>query len=225
MNRKMMLVLVALVATVLPAVAVADVMVVGFSGGNGHQVGPAFYIQPGSNYLAANETVGFGWHQDKVSSTEYIGNITIGYITNETIYEINVLDINFTNANYGNLTILVNITAPFPSGSVIYLSNATFVFVGTSIAADPPGGPATLPPPPPPPPPPPTPSSPPSPTPPGSTTTSHVSVEDAYLNSTAVYSFTFDHVHKGDTIYMAFELGSGSLAEQPSFTLTLMESF
>ncbi|WP_297216058.1 hypothetical protein, partial [Thermoplasma sp.] len=142
MNRKMMLVLVAVVATVLPAVAVADVLVVGFSGGTGVQIGPQFYIQPGSNYMAANSSVGFGWHPNKYSSQEILGNMTIGYSTNETIYEINVLDINFTNTQYSNFTIILSVISPFATGSVIYFSNATFVFNGTNIAADPPGGPS-----------------------------------------------------------------------------------
>ncbi|MGC8609036.1 MAG: hypothetical protein ACP5UV_04095 [Thermoplasmata archaeon] len=222
----MVLILVAVVATVLPAVAVADVLVVGYAGGTGMQIGPAFYIQHGENYMAANQTVGFGWHQNKANSQEVLGNMVFGYSTNETISEINVLDINFTNANYGNFTIILNVNDPSPTGSIIYFSNASFAFNGTEIAADPPGGPLIGPAPPPPPPTSPTPGqTPPPPMPAGKTSTPIVNLQDAYLNATGTYTFTFDHVHKGSTIYVAFVIGSGSMTTQPAFELTMSEMF
>ncbi|PYB68668.1 hypothetical protein DMB44_01925 [Thermoplasma sp. Kam2015] len=185
MNRKMMLVLVAVVATVLPAVAVADVLVVGFSGGTGHEIGPAFYVQPGSNYMAASEAAGFKWTPDMVSSTEFIGNMTIGYMTNETIYEVNVLDINFTSSTSGTFMINITVTNPFPEGSYIYFS--TSPFASTAIPAH---------------------------------------TMNFTLSSTASQTaLTFSGVHKGETIYVAFVIGSGAPSTAPSFTLTMSEAF
>ena len=136
MNRKMLIVMVAMVATILPAVAVADVMITGNFGGNGVAVPDQFYIQPGSNYAVANATAGFGWHAKTTSESEILGNITLGYMSNETIYEINVLDINFT-AGTGtfNLTVIVPVSpgTDFPEGTTMYLSESPFYFAGTTI--------------------------------------------------------------------------------------------
>jgi hypothetical protein len=136
MNRKIMILMVAVVATVLPAVAVADVMITGNVGVTGTHAKDQFWVQPGSNYAAANTTTGFGWHAKSMSESEILGNITLGYMSNETIYEINVLDINFT-AGTGNFNITVNVPSSgndaFPSGTYMYFSESPFYFDGTSI--------------------------------------------------------------------------------------------
>ncbi len=201
MNRKLILVMVAVVATVLPAVAVADVLVVGYSGGTGVQASPLFYIQPGSNYMAANQTTGFGWHARSSSESEVIGNITLGVMTNETIFEINVLDINFTSSHPGTFNITVNVpsaksdaatgTSAFPFGSTIYFSTAPFMFSGTSI-----------------------------------TTSSTGDLQYADLATPGSTPITFTGVSSSTTIYVAFEVGSatiGSGAGAPSFSLTMTE--
>ncbi len=128
MNRKLILVMVAVVATVLPAVAVADVMVVGYSGGTGVQVSPLFYIQHGSNYITAQQTTGFKWTSNMESSTEYLGNMTIGIMNNETIEEINVLDINFTSTVAGTFNMTIDVTSPFPVGSAIFFNETAWTF-------------------------------------------------------------------------------------------------
>ncbi len=137
MNRKIMILMVAVVATVLPAVAVADVMITGNVAGVGTHAKDQFWVQPGSNYAAANATAGFGWHAKSTSESEILGNITLGYMSNETIYEINVLDINFT-AGTGNFVITINVPSSdnnvFPSGTTIYFSETPFSFSGTGIA-------------------------------------------------------------------------------------------
>ena len=134
MNRKIMILMVAVVATVLPAVAVADVMITGSVQGVGHQIPDQFYLQPGSNYAAAHNITGFTWTGSAVNESEDLGNLTVGYMSNETIYEINVLDINFTSAAYGNFYINVSVPGSlsdheFPSATFMYFSNAPFTFV------------------------------------------------------------------------------------------------
>ncbi len=201
MNRKLILVMVAVVATVLPAVAVADVLVVGYSGGTGVQVSPLFYIQPGSNYMAANQTTGFGWHARSSSESEIIGNMTLGVMTNETILEVNVLDINFTSSQSGTFNITVTVpnavtsvstgTTGFPASTFIYFSESPFTIShsGTIISSG---------------------------------TVSSVSLST--VGSTLI---TFDSVSHSTTIYIAFEVGSGTIGSgtgAPSFSLTMMES-
>jgi hypothetical protein len=134
MNRKIMILMVAVVATVLPAVAVADVMITGSVQGVGHQIPDQFYLQPGSNYAAAHNITGFTWTGSAVNESEDLGNLTLGYMSNETIYEINVLDINFTSAAYGNFYMNVSIPGSFSNNtfaadSYMYVSNAPFTFV------------------------------------------------------------------------------------------------
>jgi len=131
MNRKIMILMVAVVATVLPAVAVADVMITANVNGVGVHAKDQFWVQPGSNYASANATANFGWHAKKVSESEILGNITLGVMSNETIYEINVLDINFT-AGTGNFVIYVTVPSgshsDFPAGTMMYFSESPFAF-------------------------------------------------------------------------------------------------
>ena len=126
MNRKIMILMVAVVATVLPAVAVADVMITGSVGGLGVAAPDAFTIHQGSNYAAAHSNASFTWKSNSVSSTEVIGNMSIGTMSNETIYEINVLDLTFTQTGYMNFSI--DLTSAFPNGTVIYISTSPFTF-------------------------------------------------------------------------------------------------
>jgi hypothetical protein len=127
MNRKIMILMVAVVATVLPAVAVADVMITGSVQGLGHSTTDAFIVQPGSNYVAAHDTTGFTWTSSSVNESEDLGNISLGVMSNETIYMVNVLDINFTQSGYFNLTVIVPYSngVIFPTGTAIYFSEST----------------------------------------------------------------------------------------------------
>jgi len=137
MNRKIMILMVAVVATVLPAVAVADVMITANVGAVGVHAKDQFWVQPGSNYASANASAGFGWHAKSVSESEILGNITLGIMSNETIYEINVLDINFT-AGTGNFVITVTVPSgshsEFPSGTTMYFSESPLTFANSVIS-------------------------------------------------------------------------------------------
>jgi len=132
MNRKIMILMVAVVATVLPAVAVADVMITGSINGSGVLAKDAFTMQPGSNYAAANASGVIGWHANKKSESEILGTVYLGVMSNETTYEINVLDINFTANGYFNLTVNVPSGLPgygaaaFPKHTEIYFSTTQF---------------------------------------------------------------------------------------------------
>jgi hypothetical protein len=83
--------MVAVVATVLPAVAVADVMMNGSVQGLGNQVPDQFFVTTGANYTQANQTYGLGW----VAGNDGTGVLSVGYMPGEAIYEVNVLNIGF----------------------------------------------------------------------------------------------------------------------------------
>ena len=133
MNKKVMWLMVGLVAAVLPAVAVADVMLTAYVDGNEVAISDAFFVQQGSNYASAHALTGFTWTPKMTSESEILGNATLGYMSNETIYEVNVLDVNFTglgtNSAYFNITVTVpnsQITggAVFPTDSFIYITDS-----------------------------------------------------------------------------------------------------
>ncbi|WP_393972046.1 hypothetical protein OXIME_000649 [Oxyplasma meridianum] len=141
MNRKMMILMVAVVATVLPAVAVADVMVTGSVSGSGVMAMDAFTVQPGSNYASAHSSSGFTWTASHINESEILGDISVGIMSNETIYEVNVLDINFSSSGYFNLTVNVPTvlpgsgTAEFPADSTIYFSTTPFTLTASGISS------------------------------------------------------------------------------------------
>ena len=138
MNRKIMILMVAVVATALPAVAVADVMITGSVQGLGHTTTDAFTVQPGSNYAAAHDTTGFTWTSSAVNESEDLGNISLGVMTNETIYMVNVLDINFTSSGYFNLTVYVPYSnnVLFPTDTAIYLSTTPLSLSNSGITGN-----------------------------------------------------------------------------------------
>ena len=138
MNRKIMWIMIAAVAALLPAVAVADVMINGNFSGSAAPVGDTFCVQGGPNYANAHALAGLTWKSTTDSESEILGTLSLGYMTNETITEINVLDINFT----GSGTFYFNITIPntggkvFSTGSTLYISSSpeTFMNPGTLLS-------------------------------------------------------------------------------------------
>jgi len=180
MNRKIMILMVAVVATVLPAVAVADVMITGSINGSGVLASDAFTMQPGSNYAAANASGVIGWVANPSSESEILGTVYLGVMSNETTYEINVLDINFTASGYFNLTVNVPSGLPgssgaaaFPEGTEIYFSTTPF-----SLST-------------------------------GAITPTSSSMEASLTTSGSHTTINFGHVTSGTTIYVAFEVGAG----------------
>ncbi len=131
MNKKIMWLMVGLVAAVLPAVAVADVMLTAYINGNEAPASDAFFVQQGSNYANAHALTGFTWNPQVNSESEILGNATLGYMTNETILEVNVLDVNFTGVSgtaYFNISVTIpnsqyKIGSAFPADSNIYISD------------------------------------------------------------------------------------------------------
>ena len=96
MNRKMTLLLMAAVITILPAVAVADVMISGQLTLESFHHHTAFELQPGPNYAAANSTNSIGW----IAATgNTMGQIDLEGSLHVQTEMVNVLDLNFTVSN------------------------------------------------------------------------------------------------------------------------------
>lgn len=122
MNGKWFLLVVLAVAFMIPAVAVADVLISGEVTVQGSQSGDAFIINQGPNYKVANSSGLFGWIPEKQSPQEILGNGWIGTMPNETITEVNVLEINFTSGIAKNSNFEINVTGG-------HFANNTFMIV------------------------------------------------------------------------------------------------
>ncbi len=129
MNRKVTLLLIAAVTAILPAVAVADVMITGNVAIVGTQNAPVFVIQPGPNYPAANAVGAIAWNP-LVVAEQVDGQVTpmatfdLEGISNMSTALANVLDLNVT-INEGVSGILyVNFTGDLPTGTLVWISSA-----------------------------------------------------------------------------------------------------
>lgn len=126
MNKKVTMLLIAAVAMLLPAVAVADVMVTGSYAVSGSSVGPLFYLAEGPNYAAANETGLFGFHKDGTTAHQVVtmGQIYLEGISNQTVKEINVLELVIPASTHAIGGVLyLNITGASGFGSAtMYIS-------------------------------------------------------------------------------------------------------
>ena len=122
MNRKIMILMVAVVATVLPAVAVADVMITGSVSVHGSNVPNSFYLTTGPNYAVANQTGVFGFVQAP-SGVASMGTVDIEGMSNLSVSMINVLEFHY-NVNAPGI-VYVNVTSTdFPSGSYVAYSSS-----------------------------------------------------------------------------------------------------
>lgn len=108
-------------ATILPAVAVADVMITGQVNVSGTQNSPVFHLEAGSNYLNANAAGAITW---TYSSAESMGTIDLEGISNQTTALVNVLDLNLSaNAAPGTLTI--SVTSSFVAGTLMLVTTSS----------------------------------------------------------------------------------------------------
>lgn len=119
MNRKMMIVLVAIVATVLPAVAVADVMITGSVTVNGSNITP-YYFTTGPNYAAANAAGVITWTPS--SSGSSMGTVDLEGVTNQSVSMVNVGEFVYTGTASG--TFYFNFTGDFPTGAYAVFSSS-----------------------------------------------------------------------------------------------------
>lgn len=134
MNRKATLLLIAVVAAVLPAIAVADVMITGQVSIVGTQNTPVFVIQPGPNYAKAHAAGAIDFIgevpqvgiESAIQQASSIGIIDLQGISNQTTYLINVIDLNITS---GTGTLYLNLTdSTLPVGTMICIMDSMMTF-------------------------------------------------------------------------------------------------
>ncbi len=127
-NRKITLLLLATVATILPAVAVADVLITGNVSIVGTQNAPVFEFQPGPNYYAAHSAGSIIWNPPTVAQTSAptapMATFDLEGIVNQTTALANVLDLNITIAAGVNGDLYVNFTGDFPAGTLVWISSS-----------------------------------------------------------------------------------------------------
>ncbi|WP_393972063.1 hypothetical protein OXIME_000666 [Oxyplasma meridianum] len=151
MNSKWTLLVVLAVAVMIPAIAVADVMVSGQILIQGLQTSDTFIINHGTNYQSANGSGLFGWIPEKQSPQETLGTVWLGMMSNETITEVNVLEINFTsgvaknsifqidvrNGDFAKNTFMIVSTSPLtilPDGNILGSNMLEFsLYSGNSV--------------------------------------------------------------------------------------------
>lgn len=122
-NRKITLLLLATVATILPAVAVADVLITGNVSIVGTQNSPVFDFEPGPNYYAAHSAGSITWNPG-VDQSSTMGSFDLEGIVNQTTAMANVLDLNITIAAGVNGVLYVNFTGDFPAGALVWITPA-----------------------------------------------------------------------------------------------------
>lgn len=135
MNRKMTLLLLAAVTAILPAVAVADVLVTGTITLESYHHHTAFELQPGPNYAAANSTNSIGWTSDALSAQGLMGMVDLEgslYVQTEMV---NVLDLNFTVSNPAApasfMGLYLNVSSStFIPGTIMVISDYQVTFAG-----------------------------------------------------------------------------------------------
>ena len=125
MNRKITFLVVALIATIMPAVAIADVMITGDVGIHGTSNGNTFWLEKGSNFQAADGSV--AWNS--YSHGNYMGDLRFGQVSNQTTFIINVMEIHFVSTlPSGTFYLNSTISSSFVPGSTMYLSLSPMSF-------------------------------------------------------------------------------------------------
>ena len=137
MNRKIMILMVAVVATVLPAVAVADVMITGSIAVHGSQAPEMVYLSNGPNYATADSSGLFAFYNGTTSTGASSGAATIGTVdlegmANANVSLLNVLDLNYSVGSTSGM-LWVNVSGPgFPSGAFAELSSTPISALSSS---------------------------------------------------------------------------------------------
>lgn len=135
MNRKLTFLIVAVVATILPAIAVADVMVTGTVGFTGTANNMPFYFTEGSNFETADGSISWNSYSHAGGS---MGDLEFGVVSNQTTFIVDVMEIAFAQGTpAGTFTLGSIVSSPFPSGSVMYLSLSPMSFSDFSYSGAP----------------------------------------------------------------------------------------
>ena len=120
MNKAIKFIILFSVVAILPSAAVADVIVGGIFTGSATSTTPPVTLEPGSNYLQAQELGLIHWSP----GTSSMGSLQINgsLFTNETM--ANVLDLNSSYESIEGATICLNITSSSFTQGVMYLTDS-----------------------------------------------------------------------------------------------------
>ncbi len=130
MNRKIALLMIAAITVILPAVAVADVMVTGQVSLESMHQHTAFKILEGPNYAAANSTNSIGWISAQNSTMGTIDLEGSYYVQTEMI---NVLTLNIAQSNPAApatfMGLYLNVSSSsLPAGTIMAISTSLISF-------------------------------------------------------------------------------------------------
>ncbi len=122
MNKTIKFIILFSVVAILPSVAVADVIVGGIFTGSATSTTPPVTLQPGSNYMQAQQ-LGLIYWSPSVYSTMGELHINGSSTMNETM--ANVLDLNTSYESLnGGATIYVNVTSSNFISGILYITNS-----------------------------------------------------------------------------------------------------
>lgn len=111
--------LVAAIATILPAVAVADVMISGTADFTGSSAPPVFLFQAGPNYANAHAAGLFNWPTQQEVDHMGMGDGDLQGITNQSVTLLNVLEVTFSASGMFYL----NLTDEWAAPGQVYVTN------------------------------------------------------------------------------------------------------
>lgn len=130
MNRKGTILMIAVIASVLPAVAIADVMITGNFTIQSGTNNVAWYIQHGPNYAKANEVGAIYWYPSDGPNS--MGELDLQGMQYGDTWMINVLDLNLSlspTAIPGTFSLFVNVSdSTFPAGTIMAISTEPITF-------------------------------------------------------------------------------------------------
>ncbi len=122
--------MIAAIAAILPAVAIADVMISGAFTLQSGTNNVAWYIQHGPNYAQANDLGSISWVPSEGPSS--MGQLDLQGMQYGDTWMINVLDLNFSlspTAIPGTFSMYINVSgSTFPAGTLMAISTQPITF-------------------------------------------------------------------------------------------------
>lgn len=130
MNKKATILITALIASILPAVAIADVMITGNFTVQSGTNNVAWFIQHGPNYAQANEVGAINWYPNEGPNN--MGELDLQGMLYGDTWMVNVLDLNLSlspTAIPGTFSLFLNVSdSTFPVGTILAISTQPITF-------------------------------------------------------------------------------------------------
>lgn len=137
MNRKLTILMITAIAAILPAVAVADVMISGSFTIESGTNNVAWYIQPGENFNKAYNLGAVNWIPSTGPTS--MGELDLQGMQYENTLMINVLDLNLSlspTSIPGTFSLYLNVSdSSFPAGTIMAISTAPITFAQLTAAS------------------------------------------------------------------------------------------